>query len=320
MAFPHPQGSPTGATADQMNLTVASSPLTPPMVEGNNENIMDTTDLTDTSTGEKRKREGKLRSVVWQHFTKLIREDGTCEKCKCGHCNKLFTCSSRSGTTHLLRHLTEGRCPVFKLDKKDDHALTNTINFSCSSGKTDRKRTMLLPWKFEQPLAHQPIEHSIDMANDFFIGEEGLEDLDPRTSGYPDGDLVGQSSTSAAYAKLPQQNTKGSQLSGEAWVNELRACTSKLVKLTNEQFPNSLFLKTCLAGSGPDYSLRTAIKYLNEMDDTIPESSAMYLDALDIIRDPVERECFLSLNPEPRRKWLQRTLHRRYPSRYNKDV
>ncbi|XP_019193866.1 PREDICTED: uncharacterized protein LOC109187914 [Ipomoea nil] len=310
MASPNPQGSPSAATADQhrLHVTVASSsPLTPQMVEGNHENIMDGADLTETSTGEKRKRDGKLRSVVWQHFTKLIREDGTCDKCKCNHCNKLFTCSSRSGTTHLLRHVTEGICPVFKLDRKDKPH--NNTSFSCTTGNTDR-RGSIMPWKFDQPLAHPPIEQSIDMHNDLLV--EGLEDLDRQTGGYPDGDFVGQSSTST-YAKLPQQNV-------DSWMNELRACANKLVKLTNELLPNGISLKSSSAVSGPDFSIGAAIKCLNEMEDAIPESSTAYLDALDIVRDPVERECFLCLNPETRRRWLRRMLHRRYPLRYNTDI
>ncbi|CAA0808704.1 Unknown protein [Striga hermonthica] len=132
----------------------------------------------EASPGEKRSREGKIRSKVWHHFTKILKEDGKCDKCQCNHCQKLFTCSSRSGTTHLLR-------------------------------------------------------------------------------GPP-------------------------------------------------------------AGS-PDHSISAALSCLNEMQD-IPQSSEMYLDAFEILQDAGERECFICLPPEPRRRWLQRMLHRRHPLRYSSNM
>ncbi|GAA0152954.1 hypothetical protein LIER_11308 [Lithospermum erythrorhizon] len=201
------------------------------------ENGLDVDDLS-LSTGDKRKREGKPRSRVWQHFTKLIKEDGSCEKCKCNHCLRLFTCSSRSGTTHLLRHITEGICPAYNNKDRTDH------------------------W---------PAPSSDD------------QDFDP--------DLVDD------YRKAPRR--------ADTFMNDLRACASKLVELTNQS----------LIPTSPDYSLAAAVKCLNDLDD-IPQSSEMYLDAFEFLKDAAERECFICLSPEPRRRWLQRMLQRRYPSRY----
>ncbi|CAH9112422.1 unnamed protein product [Cuscuta epithymum] len=258
------------------------------MADGNDESAMEVAYQTDTNMDEKQKREGKSRSVVWQHFTKLMKEDGTYEKCKCSHCNKVFACSSRSGTTNLLRHLTEGGCPVVKLDKK-----------GCSE-----RKAVSLPWKYD----HQaPIEQSVDMH------EEVLPVGMPYVCS--NGEFVGSS-----YGKSPKTPSGKSQTSGgDAWMNELKACLSSISKLINEHLPKGTCLKTSLDMGGPDTSIFIAIKCLNEMED-IPQSSAMYLDALDILRDPEERECFVCLNPEPRRRWLQRMLHRYQPLNYNDHI
>ncbi|XP_015691937.1 zinc finger BED domain-containing protein RICESLEEPER 2-like isoform X2 [Oryza brachyantha] len=49
-------------------------------------------------------RARKLRSAVWQDFTKERRADGSCVAV-CNHCKKQLTATSRSGTTHLRNHL-----------------------------------------------------------------------------------------------------------------------------------------------------------------------------------------------------------------------
>jgi BED zinc finger len=49
-------------------------------------------------------RERKLRSAVWNDFSKQRRPDGSCVAI-CNHCQKQLTASSRSGTTHLRNHL-----------------------------------------------------------------------------------------------------------------------------------------------------------------------------------------------------------------------
>ncbi|VFQ78916.1 unnamed protein product [Cuscuta campestris] len=267
-----------------------------PMAEGNDENAMEVayhTDAnvdanTDANTDERQRREGKSRSVVWQHFIKLMKEDGTYEKCKCNHCHKVFACSSRSGTTNLLRHLTEGGCPVVKLDKKG----------------TSERKTASLPWKYE----HQtPIEVSIDMHEDLL--PDGLPYVPSN------GEFVGPS-----YGKASKTPPRKSLVNGgDAWTNELRACLGKLNKLINDHLPKGASLKTSLDIGNPDTSIFGAIKCLNELED-IPESSTMYLDALDVLRVPEERECFVCLNPEPRRRWLQRMLHRQYPLIYNDQI
>ncbi|KAL6561764.1 hypothetical protein OROMI_017365 [Orobanche minor] len=249
---------------------------------------------SEASAGDKRKREGKLRSKVWQHFTKIIKEDGKCDKCQCNHCQKLFTCSSRSGTTHLLRHITDGICPVFKKD--------NSIPISSYSPRNNG----LLPWKFDQELGQSSTQRCTDV-------EVELAPVESQPSRMF-GDEYGGQMPLASRRKIPHRSTLKSQPKGEAWMNEFRNCVAKLVELTNGKIPVGT-----LAFSWPDYSISAALKCLNEMKD-IPQSSEMYLDAFEVLQDGGERECFICLPAEPRRRWLQRVLHRRHPLRYSSNM
>lgn len=258
------------------------------MEDANNETDLELCYNSEACSSDKRKREGKLRSKVWQHFTKIMKEDGRCEKCQCNHCQKLFTCSSRSGTTHLLRHITDGICPVFKKDKDK----TVTVSSYARGGGGP-----LLPWKFD---GQSSTQHYMDVE----IEQERLNNNEPQ-----EDNCGGQSPT--PRGKLPQYK---SQPKGEAWMNEFRSCVARLVELTNGKIPVG-----SVAVSGPDYSISAAVKCLNEMED-IPESSDMYLDAFEILQDAGERECFICLPPEPRRRWLQRVMHRRHPLRYSSNI
>lgn len=260
---------------------------------------------SEASTGEKRKREGKLRSKVWEHFTKIIKEDGTCDKCQCNHCQKLFTCSSRSGTTHLLRHVSDGICPVFKQDKKEKSPAT--LNYT-------RSNRLYLPWKYNlghgQSAAQQPADVEIELL------PEVLSDLEHQAVKEIQDDSGVQKLT-PSRGKLPLQSALKPQIKGEPWMNELKACVAKLAELTNVKIPmGSLMMAPVCA---PDYSIAVALKCLNEMED-IPQSSEMYLDAFEILQDEGERECFVCLPPEPRRRWMQRMLHRRHPLRYSSSI
>lgn len=183
-------------------------------------------------------------------------------------------------------------------------------------GSIDRK-VGINPWKFNQELGQASFEQSIDAHDDLL--QTGLDDIERQTCTTSEGNYGGQTSM-PVFSKLPQQPAVKSHPIAEPWMTELRACVGKLVQLTNERVSKpSMDNKTCVAVSTPDLSISSAVKCLNEMED-IPQSSAMYLDALDIVRDPEERECFICLNPEPRRRWLQRMLHRRFPLRYSTDL
>ncbi|KAK1277975.1 hypothetical protein QJS04_geneDACA018844 [Acorus gramineus] len=79
------------------------------MSQTNNEEDFDIS-TTVISSSRLRKRKNKLKSFVWDHFTKL---DNGKEECVCGNCGKVYSCNSRSGTSHLKRHL-ELQCGGYK--------------------------------------------------------------------------------------------------------------------------------------------------------------------------------------------------------------
>lgn len=253
------------------------------------------------SAGEKRKPEGqsgssskKLRSRVWDHFTKIVKEDGQSDKCQCNHCHKLFSCSSRSGTTHLLRHIADGICHAYKKDK--DSMVTISSNNS-----------HLLPWKYSQG----PAQYTVDAEPE----PESLESL-KQTEDNVGSDGHGQPQLPFGM-KVPKRSASKYQQNGEALMEDFGSFASKLVELVTERIGTSRALAS--ANSGPDFSISAAVKCLNEFED-IPQSSEMYLDAVEILEDAGDRECFLCLPPEPRRRWLQRVLHRRHPLRYSSKM
>ncbi|XP_057795947.1 uncharacterized protein LOC131012060 isoform X2 [Salvia miltiorrhiza] len=273
----------------------------------NNETDLEINYNSEASVGDKRKRDGKLRSEVWQHFTKVIQEDGTCEKCQCNHCRKLFTCSSRSGTTHLKRHIDARICPVYKKDR-DNKIVTIS---SYPRGSSVEHRNGLAPWKYEQASSQQCMDVEIEL-----LPPERLGNLEPPSFKTAEDDY-GTQTPLPLRSKLPQQPALKSQPRGDAWMNEFRTCVAKLVELNNGKVP--VLSPQPLAVGATDHSISAALKCLNEMED-IPQSSEMYLDAFEILQDAGERECFVCLPPEPRRRWLQRVLHRRHPLRYGSNM
>ncbi|KAJ6811161.1 zinc finger BED domain-containing protein RICESLEEPER 2-like [Iris pallida] len=63
-----------------------------------------TSNAANMSGGGNPKTARRLRSLVWNDFTKERRPDGNCIAI-CNHCKKQLTASSRAGTTHLKNHL-----------------------------------------------------------------------------------------------------------------------------------------------------------------------------------------------------------------------
>lgn len=277
----------------------------------NNDIMLDVNDLSEASTGEKRKREGKLRSKAWHHFTKVIKEDGTYEKCKCNHCHKLFTCSSKSGTTHLLRHIAEGICPVYMKEKKDG----SPMPLAYLRGSSESNGSVM-PWKYDDHGSGQQIDGQDQLLP---VGIDDLEHQQPPEA--LEDDYGGRTSIPNCAKLVPPAPSKSPPTSREeSWMDELRSCVGRLVDLMNERVlkssPHPPADKPCSSVvAAPDYSIATALKCLNEMED-IPQTSEMYLDAFELLKDAGERECFICLPPEPRRRWLQRMLHRQYPLRY----
>jgi hypothetical protein len=64
---------------------------------------------------------GRLKSFVWDHFTKIKRDDGK-DKAECHYCKKLLGGSSNDGTSHLKGHLAI--CPQKRLLNKTDKGQT----------------------------------------------------------------------------------------------------------------------------------------------------------------------------------------------------
>ena len=89
------------------------------MSDANNEDNMDATPLESGPSGEKRKRAVKLRSRVWQQFTKLKNKGKKREECRCNYYKHIFSCPSNGGTTHLIRHIESGLCSVYPKGKGD---------------------------------------------------------------------------------------------------------------------------------------------------------------------------------------------------------
>lgn len=83
----------------------------------------------------------KLRSLVWNDFTKEQKPDGTMVAI-CNHCQKQLTASSRSGTTHLRNHLS---------------ICANTT--TQQADRPDRRKRRKL-------IVHRPLQISYEVKND----------------------------------------------------------------------------------------------------------------------------------------------------------
>ncbi|KAL7121034.1 hypothetical protein ACP275_02G158800 [Erythranthe tilingii] len=95
------------------------------------------------------KRSVKLRSEVWNHFSKVESKDGAKAKCKCNYCKKAFSCPSKGGTTHLLRHITELKCPIYRKMQTNK----NVGRFQTLIHVEDKKQIQdarMVSWQFDQ--------------------------------------------------------------------------------------------------------------------------------------------------------------------------
>lgn len=50
---------------------------------------------------------GKLRSVVWEHFTITEKDNGKPVKSVCRYCAKEFTCKTKNGTSSMNKHVNK---------------------------------------------------------------------------------------------------------------------------------------------------------------------------------------------------------------------
>ena len=110
----------------------------------------------------------KFKSDVWDHFTKIEKEDGSkADQCKCNYCSSVYACSSSYGTSTLRKHL--GRCRAYPLNK--DTKQTNLV-----FQKDDEEESKLVPWKFDQGDCREALAKMImiDELSFRFVEREGF--------------------------------------------------------------------------------------------------------------------------------------------------
>ena len=74
-----------------------------------NNNVVEETMNDDFEEGIENEKGGRrLRSDVWQSFSKLPRG----KKAKCNYCKKQYVCDNIKGTSSLRTHLLQ-RCPIY---------------------------------------------------------------------------------------------------------------------------------------------------------------------------------------------------------------
>ena len=142
------------------------------IMKENNEKI--TKNIISTATfgvSPKRKKPYKSKSSVWEHFTKLKKEDGgKAEQATCNYCNRMFGCSSSQGTSTLWRHLEKcGKYPYNKYGKQQ------LLSFSLMS----QEQGSVSNWKFDQELCRKELAMMIivDELPLNFVEKEGFKIL-----------------------------------------------------------------------------------------------------------------------------------------------
>jgi hypothetical protein len=83
-------------------------------------------------------RLSRLKIFVWEHFTKIKRDDGK-DKAECNYCKKLLGGSSNDGSSHLKGHLLI--CPKRKLLMKSDKEQTFLTTTSLQDKQEERACT-----------------------------------------------------------------------------------------------------------------------------------------------------------------------------------
>ncbi|XP_072995778.1 zinc finger BED domain-containing protein RICESLEEPER 2-like isoform X1 [Typha latifolia] len=96
----------------------------------------------------------KLRSLVWNDFTKERRVDGS-YVAVCNHCKKQLTASSRSGTTHLKNHL--GTCLSTKRVMKRKKLVVRRLLLKSADAKGEASEQS----HFDQEVSRQDLARMI---------------------------------------------------------------------------------------------------------------------------------------------------------------
>ncbi|CAK8579118.1 unnamed protein product [Lathyrus sativus] len=120
------------------NLSIEAPPPTP------NDNMEVNSQTTEN-------RRSRLKSIVWDHFTKV--KVGEKVKAKCNYCSKLLNGSSNDGTTHLKGHMDY--CPKKKLLKPSDKGQTFL------TPKTMQGKQELSTGIYDAEIAKKELAHAI---------------------------------------------------------------------------------------------------------------------------------------------------------------
>lgn len=101
---------------------------------------------TQTQVSSKRPKEYKLKSEVWDHFTKIKREDGKpSDRAKCGYCGNDYSCLSTNGTSAMKKHLL--RCSKYPANQDKKQKL---LSFKKVDDDDGGDSGCLTSWKFDQ--------------------------------------------------------------------------------------------------------------------------------------------------------------------------
>ena len=111
-----------------------------------------------------------LKSEIWDHFTRVKKEDGSySNKAACNYCVSEYSCSSINGTSSLWKHLKNcKKYPGNVVDKKQ-----KTLCFQSTGEECENQ---LVNWKFEQELCRKALARMIiiDELPFKFVEREGF--------------------------------------------------------------------------------------------------------------------------------------------------
>ena len=113
------------------------------------------TQLQPSVPQPKKRKPSQTRSRVWDHFEKILDDDGVIIKGKCLYCSKEYAAmSKRHGTNSLNTHM--------RACLKNPHAKeTKQTMLAFQSGKSDTNGGALTSWVFNQEVVRKPLAKMI---------------------------------------------------------------------------------------------------------------------------------------------------------------
>ncbi|KAG9132146.1 hypothetical protein Leryth_022630 [Lithospermum erythrorhizon] len=82
-------------------------------IAGPSNQSMALVNVSETKSVNQQISKRRLRSKAWLHFTKIVKGEGSADKCRCNYCHREFALCG-GGTSQLLRHISEGRCLAYQ--------------------------------------------------------------------------------------------------------------------------------------------------------------------------------------------------------------